>query len=79
MTKEIKSNLEAPKFQVGDAVRITKYKNIFNKGYTNNRLHQYLFLNDPLLKTNHWMYKIKDLHEEIMIGSLYEKELLSNK
>ena len=26
-----------PKFQVGDHVRISKYKNIFAKGYTPNR------------------------------------------
>ena len=29
-------NDEDPKFQVGDYVRISKYKNIFTKGYTPN-------------------------------------------
>ena len=28
------TNPKAPKFKVGDRVRITKYKNIFRKGYT---------------------------------------------
>ena len=30
------SNLTKPKFKVGDHVRISKYKNIFAKGYTQN-------------------------------------------
>ena len=34
LTKEIKSSYKAPKN--GDRVRITKYKNIFSKGYTEN-------------------------------------------
>ena len=29
-------NKENPKFEVGDHVRISKYKNIFGKGYTPN-------------------------------------------
>ena len=30
-------NDKDPKFKVGDHVRISKYKNIFGKGYTTNR------------------------------------------
>ena len=30
-------NNKNPKFKVGDHVRISKYKNIFAKGYTPNR------------------------------------------
>ena len=30
------SNVTKPKFKVGDHVRISKYKNIFSKGYTQN-------------------------------------------
>ena len=30
------SNNKYPKFQVGDHVRISKYKNVFAKGYTPN-------------------------------------------
>ena len=30
------SNLTKPKFKVGDHVRVSKYKNIFAKGYTRN-------------------------------------------
>ena len=30
------SNNKDPKFKIGDHVRISKYKNIFDKGYTLN-------------------------------------------
>ena len=32
----VDSNEKDPKFQVGDQVRTSKYKNIFGKGYTPN-------------------------------------------
>ena len=32
----VENNDEDPKFKVGDHVRISKYKNIFAKGYTPN-------------------------------------------
>ena len=31
LTEEIKTNIKASKFNVGDRVRITKYKNLFSK------------------------------------------------
>ena len=34
--KNLKTNLKTSKFKVIDRVRITKYKNIFTKGYTEN-------------------------------------------
>ena len=33
MTEEIQSKYKSIKFKVRDRVRITKYKNIFSKGY----------------------------------------------
>ena len=36
MTERIETNHKAPKFKVNDRVRITKYKNSFSKGYTEN-------------------------------------------
>ena len=56
-------------------MRITKYKNIFNKGYTGNWSRE-IFVIDSVLKTNPWTRKIKDLNGEKVIGSFYEKELL---
>ena len=34
LTEKIETNPKAPKFKVNDRVRITKYKNIFSKHYT---------------------------------------------
>ena len=38
LNEESDTNPIAPKFKVGDRVRITKYKNIFSKDYTENWL-----------------------------------------
>ena len=60
---------------MNDRVRITKYKNNFSKGYTENWSRE-LFIIDSVLKTNPWTYKIKDLNGEKITGSFYEIELL---
>ena len=54
-------NPKAPKFEVNDRVRTTKYKNTFSKGYTKNWPRE-IFIIDSVLKTNPWTYKIKDLN-----------------
>ena len=36
LTEKIETNLKAPKFKVSDKVIITKFRNIFSKGYTEN-------------------------------------------
>ena len=56
---------------MNDRVKITKYKNIFSKGYTENWSRE-IFVIESVLKTNPWIYKIKDLKLEKIIG----KELL---
>ena len=58
-------------------VRTTKYKNIFSKGYTENWSSK-IFIINFVLKTNPGTYKIKDLNEEKLTGSFYQKELLSS-
>ena len=45
--------------KVNDRARITKYKNIFSKGYTENWSREIFFI-DSALKANPWTYKIKD-------------------
>ena len=60
MIEKIETNPKAPKFKVNDRVRITKYKNIFSKDYTENWTRVILFI-DSVLKTNPYTYKIKDL------------------
>ena len=61
------------KFKVGDQVRISKYKNIFAKGYTPN-LSEEVFLISKIKNTVPWTYVINDLNGEQITGSFYEKE-----
>ena len=70
MSGETKSVHRVPKFKVADRVRITKYTNIFSKGYTKNWSRE-IFVIDFVLKTNPWTYRIKDLKRETIIGSFY--------
>ena len=73
-TKNIGSYSKAPRFKVNDRVRITKYKNIFSKGYTENWSREILFI-DCVSKTNPLTYEIKDINEEKIIESFHENEL----
>ena len=61
------------KFKVGDHVRISKYKNIFAKGYTPNWSE--VFVINKIKNTVPWTYAISDLNGEKITGSFYEKEL----
>ena len=67
------SNEKDPKFKVGDHVRISKYKNIFAKGYTQNWSE--VFLVSKIKDIVWWTYAISDLNGEPITGSFYEKEL----
>ena len=66
-------NKKDPKFKVGDHVRISKYKNIFAKGYTQNWSE--VFVVSKIKDTLPWIYVISDLNGEKIAGSFYEKEL----
>ena len=70
--KEI--NDKDPRFKVGDYVRISKYKNIFAKGYTPNWPEE-IFMINKIKNTVPWTYVINDLNGEEIIGTFYEKEL----
>ena len=71
-SKEI--NNKDPKFKVGDRVRISKYKNIFAKGYMPNWSEE-VFAIKKVKNTVPWTYVINDLNGEEIIGTFYEKEL----
>ena len=62
------------KFKVGDHVRISKYKNIFAKGYTPNWSEE-IFVIKKIKNTVPWIYVINDLNSEEITGTFYEKEL----
>ena len=66
------SNKRNPKFKVGDHVRISKYKNIFAKGYAPNWSEE-IFVFQKVRNTVPWTYVINDLNDEEIIGSFYEK------
>ena len=63
-----------PKFNVGDYVRISKYKNIFAKRYMPNWSED-VFISSKIKKTVSWTYVINDLNDEEIIGTFYEKKL----
>ena len=52
--------------KIGDYVRISKYKNIFAKGYIQIGL---------MKNTVSWTYVSNDLKDEEFIGTFYEKKL----
>ena len=67
-------NKNDPKFKVGDHVRISKYKNLFAKGYTPNWSEE-VFVFSKIKNTVPWTYFVNDLNSEKITGSFYEKEL----
>ena len=69
-----KINNKDPKFKVGDRVRISKYKNIFAKGYTLNWSEE-VFVIKKVKNTVPLTYVINDLNGEEITGTFYEKEL----
>ena len=67
-------NDKDPKFKVDDYVRISKYKNIFGKGYMPNWPEED-FVVKKVKNTVPWTYVITYLNDEEIIETFYEKEL----
>ena len=63
-----------PKLSIGDHVRITKKKKIFDKGYTQRRTEEVSTISKIHL-TMTVTYKITDYNAEEIQGSFYEQEL----
>ena len=74
--KEIKN--KNPKFKIGDIVRISKYKNIFVKGYVRSWSGEVLVIK-KVKNTLPWAYVISDLKGEEIVGMFYEIELKKKK
>ena len=68
------SNEKDSKFKVGDHVRISKYKNVFAKRYTQNWSEE-VFVVSKIKNTVPWTYVISDLNGEPITGTFDEKEL----
>ena len=59
-------NDKGPKFEVGDHVRISKYKIIFAKGYTPN-WSEVIFVIKNFKNTVPWTYVINNLNDNEII------------
>ena len=72
-------NEKDSRFKVGDSVRISKFKNIFAKGYAPSwsilHINILLLIVDKVNDTVPYTYNLKDLNDEEIIGSFYHKEL----
>ena len=67
-----KVNDKDSKFKVGDHVRISKYKNIFAKGYTPNWSEK-VFVIKRIKNSVPWTYVVNDLNSDEIIRTFYEK------
>ena len=72
------NNEKDSKFKVGDRVRISRYKNIFAKGYAPNWSSE-IFIVNKINDTMPYTHYLKDLNDEEIIGSFYDKELQKTK
>ena len=71
-------NEKDSRFKVGDGVRISKFKDIFAKGYTPNWSEE-IHIVDKINDTGPYTYNLKDLNDEEIIGSFYDRELQKTK
>ena len=68
------SNDKNPRFKVGGHVRISKYNNVFAKGYMPNWSEE-IFIIKKIKNIVPWTYVLNDLNGEQIISTFYEKEL----
>lgn len=73
--KNNRPNKKRPKFKVGDKVRISKVKHIFEKGYTPNWTGE-IFTIKEAFSTIPYTYKLQDYRGEVLEGRFYEEEIL---
>lgn len=64
-----------PKFRIGDSVRLSKFKHMFEKGYTPNWTTE-IFKIRKVQLTNPVTYLLEDLDGEPISGAMYTEELL---
>ena len=67
-------NEKRSRYKVGDRVRISKFKNIFAKGYTPNWSSEICIV-DKVNDTVPYTYNLKDINDEEILGSFYDREL----
>lgn len=73
-SQRVPSKTARPKVKVGDYVRITKYKNVFEKGYETTFTEE-VFRVKTIVPRNPIVYRIDDLAGEEIKGTFYEREI----
>ena len=68
-------DFNCPKFKVVDHARLSKYKNIFSKGYFPNSSEEVFVIKNTLS----WTYVVTDLKGEEIVATFYEKKNAKNK
>ena len=71
---DVEYNDKDPKFKVGIHNTISKYINIFAKGYT-AKWSEEVFVIKKVNNIVLWTYAISDLNVEEIVGTFYEEEL----
>lgn len=74
----LKPHGKKKKFKIGDYVRISKFKSIFEKGYTPNWSTE-IFRVAKILPTEPTTYHLTDLEDNKIMGCFYEYELLKTE
>lgn len=67
-----------PKYSIGDKVRVSKLKHVFEKGYTPNFTTE-IFTVAAVKPTNPVTYRLKDYLDQPIQGGFYEEEITSVK
>ena len=68
------NNKKNAKFKIGDIVRISKYKNIFAKGYT-PAWSEEVFVITKVKNNVPWTYVVNDLNGKETVRIFFEKKL----
>ena len=74
----LKSKRVMPKYKLGDIVRISKYKQIFDKSYNINWSTEY-FIVHSVFPSIPPTYILRDQSGEIISGRFYEEEMLKTR
>uniref|UniRef100_A0ABD2WG23 Chromo domain-containing protein n=1 Tax=Trichogramma kaykai TaxID=54128 RepID=A0ABD2WG23_9HYME len=78
MKKNNNKRENKPKFKIGDQVRISKNKNLFEKSYTPGWSAE-VFTIVKASKTYPYTYLLKDYQDQPISGGFYEQELMRTK
>ena len=70
----IENDEKDPKFDVGDHLRISEYKNIFAKSYASSRSEKFFVIN-KVKSIGPWTNIISDVSGEEIAGTFYVNKL----